>query len=105
MTADQELRKIASETARYAQARVTRLEEEVLDLEKRLAEKKTERDSARLAAKRLSNFQVTIGTDYQCPRCWIESGTRSPLRPIGGGTRDEDFFRCRRGHDVTIPIF
>jgi DNA-directed RNA polymerase subunit RPC12/RpoP len=60
-------------------------------------------DAARLAPQRLTNYPVTLGAHYTCPRCWIESETRSPLRGIPSTTRD-DIFRCRQcGSDFTIP--
>ena len=95
MTTDRELRRLARETADNAQAQVTQLEQEVLDLETRLTEKKAERDAARLAPKRLADFKVKIGPDYQCPQCWITGGIQSPLRPRPG-TSDADVFRCPR---------
>jgi hypothetical protein len=85
MGTDQELRKIARETADYAQGCVAHLEQEVRDLETLLADKKKELDAASLAPKRLANFQVAIAADYQCPYCWIHSGAKSPLARSAAG--------------------
>ena len=43
--------------------------------------------------KRLLKFQTKIGTEFQCPRCWIEHERRSSLRPVPAGTRD-DMMKC-----------
>jgi hypothetical protein len=105
MTTERELRQAAREIAAQAQAAVTRLEQETLDLKTRLAEKEAERDAARLAPKRLANYPVRLGTDYQCPRCWIEHEKRSPLRPIPSGDKN-DILRCGIcGEDFIIAYF
>ena len=56
----------------------------LLDLDRQLTQKKKECDTARLAPKRLANYSVKLGADYQCPRCWIDNEARSALRPIPG---------------------
>lgn len=105
MTTERELRRAAREAADYAQARVSQFERELADLEKRLADAKAKRDTARLAPKRLADFQVKIGADYQCPRCWISEGVHASIRPVPSNTRD-DLFGCRRcGSDFLIPPF
>ena len=95
MPIEDELRKAAREIAEQAKARVTHLEREIIDLEKRLAEAKAKCDSARLAPQRLANYQVKLGADYQCPRCWIDSETLSLLRPVRGHGA-QDFLECDR---------
>lgn len=40
--------------------------------------------------------------EYQCPHCWAKSGMRGSLHSIGGGTLDEDFFRCNVCHEVVV---
>ena len=47
-----------------------------------------------LAHNRLADLRVKLGTDYQCPVCWIRRGVRSNLDPIGFGTNAKDLFRC-----------
>jgi DNA-directed RNA polymerase subunit M/transcription elongation factor TFIIS len=39
-------------------------------------------------------FVAIRGTDFQCPRCWIDQEKRSNLQPTGKGTSNTDFFRC-----------
>ena len=95
MSIEQELRRFAREIAARAEQQVAHLENEVLELQQRLAEKKAECDAARGAPKRLSNYDVSLGADYQCPRCWIEHERRSPLRPVPSDVGDIDIFRCR----------
>jgi|tagenome__1003787_1003787.scaffolds.fasta_scaffold20852903_2 hypothetical protein len=98
MTIESELRKIARELAAQAQDRLARLDREVLDLESRLAKKQTERNAARLGPQRLADFQPQIGSNYQCPRCWIEDESPARLTPIPG-----DLMRCGRC-DSDFPV-
>jgi hypothetical protein len=106
MAIDDELRKIAGEIAAEAQGRVTQLEQQTLELKKRLAETKAKRDAARLAPERLANYPVKLGPNYQCPRCWIDHEHRAPLRPVPNDNAREDILRCGRcGADWPIPVF
>lgn len=106
MTTEDQLWRIAREIAAQAQARVTQLEQEISDLEKRLPQAKAERDAARLAPKRLANYEVRLGAYHQCPRCWIEHERRSPLRPIPSNAGDVDLFRCGNcGETFEITFF
>ena len=95
-------REYAEEIANRVQSRASRLEREIFDLEKTAAKKKAELNSAN-AHKRLANYQVQIGRDYQCPRCWIEREITASLRAIGGSTETEEFFRCNKC-DERLPV-
>jgi hypothetical protein len=90
-----ELRKIAADIAERMQQRSSQLQHEIDNLETVLAKKKAELAATIVANERLSDFPVQIGSDYQCPACWIERETRSSLTPLGGGTRSNDTLRCR----------
>jgi hypothetical protein len=98
------LSKIAEELTEAAQNRASALRREIVELEKETAKKKSALDAANLAHERLANYTVLIGTEYQCPRCWIESEVRSALRPTGRGLDNEDVFACHvKGHEIAIP--
>lgn len=95
---------IATQLAKEAEDLVSRLDRkaakldaEYLEAEKRAANLKAERDAARLAPKRLADYTVKLGVNYQCPRCWIERETRSALSSIPSTTGD-DRLRCDRCH-------
>ena len=67
-----------------------RMQADLFDLDRRLAEAKKhvakiekECDAARGAPERLSNFPIQLGSDYLCPRCWIEEGRRSNVITLG----------------------
>jgi hypothetical protein len=62
-------------------------EEEILELEAELK-------AVHLAHVRAVGFKTGSASSGLCPRCWIMDGDESPLRPIGGGKRGQDFFRC-----------
>jgi hypothetical protein len=49
---------------------------------------------ARFAFERSLNFDVTLGTDYLCPRCWVAQGVRSTLVAVPTERHDEDDFQC-----------
>ena len=66
------------------------------------SELRAKRDAARAAPERLLNFQVKIGGDYQCPACWIERNTRSPLCRSRVRTTAISFQCVQCGHTVTI---
>ena len=89
-----QITELAEYLVRDAHQRGARLEREILKLKAELAKKEDALTVARLAPKRLANFAVQFRGDYQCPRCWIESETRAPLHPVGGGTRTHDKLRC-----------
>jgi hypothetical protein len=48
----------------------------------------------RLLEERLLKFPVQRGSDYLCPRCWIEKGGLSPLKKIPSSEVDHDLLRC-----------
>src|SRR5580658_10916831 len=98
MSLERKLGRIADEIAMHAQKRAAYLRGEYLEAEKLALEKKAKFESANLAFKRTTNFKVKIGTDYQCPRCWLESGKAASLRSDSGDTRD-DILRCQFGHE------
>jgi len=103
MTIAAQIQQIALEFASNAQHRAFALQSKLAEIEARKVAIEAELHTANLARKRIANFKVQIGADYQCPRCWIEHETRSALIPISGGTRDEDFFRCSTCHyELTI---
>jgi hypothetical protein len=68
MTTEIGLQRAAREIAEQAQSLVFGLESEVLDLETKLAQKKAERDAARRAPQRLTNFAVKIRADSNTAR-------------------------------------
>lgn len=104
MSISDRLKEIATETLREMQERTLALEPERLRIELRLREIEVTNHAARLAAQRLANLPIQCRTDYQCPRCWIESETRARLRPIQGSGR-VDLFRCENCvHEFSFPF-
>ena len=98
-----ELKKIATELSRHAQARIAQIEREITEANERQTHLTAQRNAARSAAERSLNFQPTIGFDYQCPRCWIDHETRSPLSPVPSQKSREDLFRCGEcGHEYIL---
>ena len=92
METEDRIRELAEEFVAQAQARVTRLQAELVDAHQRVEKLKAELDAARWAPKRLANFQVKRDGDYQCPKC-ILHGVQAAMtgRP---GERRLDRFQC-----------
>ena len=84
----------AIEIANGFRRRKLDLEKEQSDLKLSLAQAKAGLEATDLAIYRLGRFSVTLGAEYQCPRCWIAQGVPSSLIPQPGDTK-EDWFKCR----------
>jgi hypothetical protein len=97
MSIDSELRRLAQEAATRVQSRAARQHREYLEIQRHLLELKTNLERDNLAQDRVSNFQVKIAANYQCPTCWVENKTRSPVQPIPGEGRRHGL-ECRLGH-------
>ena len=93
----------AREIAEMIQQRITNLEREGQEIETRLRQINAQQQVARGLSERLLNFQPMRGSDYQCPRCWVEYEKRSAMRPVTSNT-DDDFFECPVcGFEVEVP--
>jgi len=97
------IRYAANEIAQAAQHRATTLKREIVGLEEQLAEKNAALQSSHEAHDRLLNFHPQVGSDYQCPRCWIEEDLRAILRAVAADANDTDRLACERcGHQLTL---
>ena len=58
-------------------------------------------DFAQRAIARADVYHPKVGSEYQCPLCWIEDGRNVSLRAVPSDTGD-DLFECREcsGHYV-----
>ena len=94
-----DLEKTLFEEAQYAvsdlknRARV--LEPQLQELEKLKLEVEAQCRAAHLAPKRLLEYRFQIGTDYQCPRCWIYYERRSALHPADPANPERTIMRCQ----------
>lgn len=99
------LAKEAEYAASNAQHRVAALELQLKEVERQKLEIEAKCQVASLAPKRLLKFQPKIGTEYQCPRCWISDERRSSLRPIPAIDDTDDTMVCRAcGAEYLIPV-
>lgn len=97
------IRHAANEIAQAAQHRAIALKREIVALEEQLAEKNAALESSHRAHDRLLSFHQTAGSDYQCPRCWIEDDMRAVLRPVQADAGNSDRLACDRcGHELTL---
>jgi hypothetical protein len=97
MSIGDQLKKIAGNIAVQLEGRKSRLQAELMEIETRKAEIEAQLRAASLGPERVFNFQPQIGRHFQCPRCWVERGLKSPVNPIPSNTR-EDLFRCHTCH-------
>jgi hypothetical protein len=99
-----QLRRFAEDWARQPAGSEAPRQTERTGREDKTALKKEPFERAETAQGRLSNYQPVTGTDYQCPRCWIDRATASPLRPVPHTTL-EQVFRCGIcQHEIGIHI-
>jgi hypothetical protein len=83
----------ATRVATSLEGGVAILEVELLAFERRKIETEAKLKTAKLARTRLLDFRPRQGEGYQCPRCWVETETRSTLRQVPSVTTDE-ILRC-----------
>jgi hypothetical protein len=89
----QELLARANEVAERLDAKSGQLKQELLEIQIRTKQIEAALHNADVANKRLLNYRPTLGSDYQCPDCFIKNEVRSSLRAIPGkGTHD--LFKC-----------
>jgi hypothetical protein len=80
------------------------LEAELQKIKTRERDIDAELRATHLGRKRLGEFAVKIGMDYQCPRCWVRDETRTTLRPVSSKTKDDHFACDTCGLDVLIVM-
>ncbi len=83
------LQQFAEQEANELKAAEARIEQEIRDIEEIIAELIARRDSGRLSHQRLLNYTPTLGSDYQCPRCWGQREVRSVLTPAPGADSED----------------
>ena len=88
------LRQLARDLAQRAQDKSLNLQRALLETEELKRKIDEKLDMAKLAKNRLAGFKLEIAGQLQCPECWIESGRRSRVIPVGGEAGTADLFRC-----------
>lgn len=104
MSLPNELQRLAIEIAKDVQKSMPDAQAELRAMQTRMAEIQSELATAKTASQRALDFQFKVGTDYQCPRCWVSRGAHSTITPIPGNGAD-DVFICRTCLlEIAIPI-
>jgi hypothetical protein len=93
MSTDDVLSKEASEIAADIQNRIPFLEVKLEEAKAQVANIDAELNTARLSLERAADFLPTLGSDFQCPSCWIHNKTRATLRPVAGDST-KDILKC-----------
>lgn len=89
------LDRAANDLARHFQGRTATLERELAEIQTKKAALEAELQTAKRAHERLGTYRSQIGSNYQCPRCWIESEAQSALIAQPSGS-ERDAFLCRK---------
>ena len=105
MSVKSELAAQAVEFAERFQQRRATLEDEKRDLKSKLLTAETQLNAISGLEKRVASFHQELSAGLICPSCWIQENIRAPDDAIGGGTEDEDFFRCTHCKSVfSAPV-
>jgi predicted RNA-binding Zn-ribbon protein involved in translation (DUF1610 family) len=87
------IREIAEALVEQSQAKADRLKAELIEAQQGVRKLTAELNAARLAPKRLQDFQIKRDVDYQCPRCGIQRGIQVAMTCRPGQQRLE-LFQC-----------
>ena len=77
------LNQLADEMVTGLQSRQSTLENEILQLEKQVLDKKSDLQTSRMASKRRMQFSPKLRGKDQCPECFIIYGAAADLRMTG----------------------
>lgn len=94
MSVDEKVKKATARIAQATNARASRIQGELTQIEAKKAAIEAELKAMRSSRERILNFQPQVNGDFQCPTCWVQHENRSVLSPIGGATTLEDLWRC-----------
>jgi DNA-directed RNA polymerase subunit M/transcription elongation factor TFIIS len=95
MSIADQIYEVAVRLAKYAQSHAAALQKELVELEARKRELEAQLHTAKFTYERLQDFVPPRGSDFQCPRCWIEHETLSVLRPTSRGAGNTHIFECK----------
>ena len=82
----------AQKLAERASARIKAIDNEVSELHAKRLLLDSEREALCLATGRLSDFKVSLGSNYLCPYCWMEHHRIAIMTVVGAA---EQRVRCR----------
>ena len=92
--ANVELKQIAIRIANHIEGNALELKRELLQVQLREKELQTTIHAASAASERSRNFVPLLGSDYQCPACWVDRERKSGLSPVDS-PENNDIFVCR----------
>jgi len=103
MDIDRVLLDEAANTVQNLEDGVAVLEAELAAIDQRVAEINAEIRQAKLARQRLLDFRPRLGSEFQCPRCWIQGDARATLE-ASPNTSGEEILTCRTcGSEYVVP--
>ena len=83
----------------------TTLDKERLDLQRKLAEIELAINGIDAAQLRLAELSHSLSGNDFCVSCFVNDGNRFDLKPIGGGTKTEDYMQCPHCDEVySLPV-
>jgi hypothetical protein len=84
----------AQRLADRADARIGAIEAELSEIHAKRLMLQIESEALSLAAGRLSDFKVSLGTNYLCPYCWMEH-RKLAIMPVVSAETEQQTARCR----------
>jgi predicted RNA-binding Zn-ribbon protein involved in translation (DUF1610 family) len=101
MNTEGELERFAKAIAVALERQASSLLSQLEELEAQKRKLQMQLDTTRRAVKRAGYFQSRIGSEFQCPSCWVKNVTRTALTSVAG--THGNFFVCKAcGSDYTI---
>jgi hypothetical protein len=85
----------AQQIASEQQAKSGRDIEELGRLRRKVREFEERIGQAREGSNRADRFTGFLDQSLACPNCYVRDGRESPLSPSGGGSAENELFRCK----------
>lgn len=104
MTIEEVLREEANRHALRLEVKDRTLQRELTNIEARKAEIQAVRDKIGGASERAVNFRAKLGTNFQCPCCWIENEVGSTIAPIEGDETTDRFLCATCGQQFAVTF-
>ena len=93
---------LANDIATKREGRLLELKAELVKIEEKKSEIERSLHTARVALKRANDYDPILGSDFICPRCWVDDEARNLMSPKPSETKD-DIWECSHcGQSITI---
>ena len=90
----EQLMEIANRVVLSHQGSVERIERELAEIEAQKATLQAQLRTAHLAQSSLRQYVPISGSNYNCPRCWVDREDLIAVHGTAHGKKATDTFRC-----------